>query len=68
MPQKDSHDNISLNPGNFMSTILIQNEYKPKETLVQDTRKIEHKIQQNQSLNWEDFAGLSWILFDGEEF
>ena len=68
MPQRESHFNISLNRGIFMSTILIQKQYEPKETLVQNTRKIEQDLHTSPSLSWEDFAGLSWILFDQEEF
>ncbi len=55
-----------------MSTILIQGQPEPLETLVKSTPvKKGETLQtiQTPKFNWEDLAGLSWILLDkGDEF
>ena len=52
-----------------MSTILIHKENELKETLNQKTsRGIENKMHQAPNIKWQDFAGLSWILLDGEDY
>jgi len=55
-----------------MSTILIQRQPTPSETLVQSIPVKKGETLQSISspkFNWEDLAGLSWILLDkGDEF
>lgn len=48
-----------------MSTIQIHKE-QDLSYRVQNipTKKIEHEIKQNPYLEWEDLAGLSWLLLD----
>ncbi|PIY88733.1 MAG: hypothetical protein COY74_07665 [Nitrosopumilales archaeon CG_4_10_14_0_8_um_filter_34_8] len=72
MPQNIIYDNIFVNQKYIMSTILIQRQPEPLETLVKSIPvKKGETLQTTQSpkFNWEDLAGLSWILLDkGDEF
>ncbi len=72
MPQINNHNNIVVNKKHIMSTILIQRQPEPLETLVQSipVKKGETlQIIPSPKFNWKDLAGLSWIILDrGDEF
>lgn len=55
-----------------MSTILIQRQPEPLETLVKSIPVKKGETLQtipSSKFSWEDLAGLSWILLDkGDEF
>jgi len=72
MPQTSIYDNIFVKQKPIMSTIVIQRQPEPSETLVQSIPVKKGKTLQtiqNPEFKWEDLAGLSWILFDnGDEY